>query len=111
MAVRHIVSLGHRGDLATEGAAAGLEIRLSQHEMLHATSEHATSNYGNGAAQAVTEEIESIERKMAGKLHHRPGMVVDRVAEIRRVIAEADPRRSTKSMRRPTKAESDAMRG
>ena len=65
MAVRHVI-LGHRGDLATEGAAAGLEIRLSQHEMLHATSEHATGNYGNGAAQAVTEEIESIERKMAG---------------------------------------------
>ena len=29
--------------------------------MLHAASKHAGSDYGDGAAQAVTEEIESIE--------------------------------------------------
>ena len=89
VAVRHIVILGHRGDLAAEGAAAGPEIRLSQHEIPHAAREQAGSDDSNGAAQAVAEEIESIEGKMTGKFQHRPGMVVDRVAEIRRVIAEA----------------------
>ena len=57
--------------------------------MPHAALEQAGRDDCNGTAQAVAEEIEIVEGKMAGQFQHRPGMVIDGVAEIRRVIAEA----------------------
>lgn len=80
MAEGDIVGLAHSGDPSAEHTASWIQVRLSQHEMLHLVLKQGRDDDGNRAAYAVPKKIDGSQSQLARQLGYHLSMVIDRVS-------------------------------
>jgi hypothetical protein len=78
------------GDRAAEGPSPGVQVGLAQHQVADPPGQQRGGGHGDRAAHAVPEQVEAVERQALDQPGDGAGVVLDRVAEARRPVAEAE---------------------